>query len=309
MLPDTEGLHRIANTDQHDRVADVVFVHGLGGNHRTTWLHSSEVAAETFFWPAELGTELPQCGVWSLGYEAGMIPWFGSDGMPIPDRAVSTAHRLLNHGLGTRPILFICHSMGGLVVKEIIAQASEHSGTDLRPIAAKVCGIVFCGTPHQGATLATVMKNLRAVLRTQEHLKGMGKGNRTLRDLHQNFAAWHHTTKVPVITYLEGVGMGRKHWWLRWLPKLIIVDEDTGDPKLGRKPIVCHEDHSTLVKPSHRQHDVYAGTRRFIEGCLPLSKDSPRSSNSEQPSTKLIISLWEFGDISIEILPRHSTKH
>ena len=28
MTPDTEGLHPIANTDQSDRVADIVFVHG-----------------------------------------------------------------------------------------------------------------------------------------------------------------------------------------------------------------------------------------------------------------------------------------
>jgi hypothetical protein len=36
MTPDSEGLHPIANTDLAERVADIVFVHGLGGSSRVT---------------------------------------------------------------------------------------------------------------------------------------------------------------------------------------------------------------------------------------------------------------------------------
>lgn len=37
LAPDTEGLHRIANIDRGYHVADIVFVHGLGGGSHNTW--------------------------------------------------------------------------------------------------------------------------------------------------------------------------------------------------------------------------------------------------------------------------------
>ena len=107
MTPDTEGLHPIANTDRADRVADIVFVHGLGGSSHTTWRHGREGQEGHFFWPAELANELPQCAVWAVGYEAGIVPWFGADGLPIEDRAVNLAHKLTTGGLGERPLIFI----------------------------------------------------------------------------------------------------------------------------------------------------------------------------------------------------------
>ena len=119
MLPDTEGLHEIANTSSPDRVADIVFVHGLGGSSHATWRHGKEDGDDHFFWPEELGKELPACGVWSVGYEAGIIPWFGADGLPIEDRRINLAHKLTVKHIGNRPVIFITHSMGGLMVKAL----------------------------------------------------------------------------------------------------------------------------------------------------------------------------------------------
>src|SRR5437660_799847 len=107
MIPDSEGLHPIANADKPVLQADIVFVHGLGGGSHSTWRHGTQGEPGFFFWPQALGQDLPQCAVWSLGYAAGISHWFGAPGMPIQDRARNLVLKLLNKGLGKRPLIFI----------------------------------------------------------------------------------------------------------------------------------------------------------------------------------------------------------
>jgi hypothetical protein len=260
MLPDTEGLHPIGNTDNPRRIADIVFVHGLGGASHATWTH-----ANGFGWPTELAADLPQCGVWSLGYEAGVIPWFGADGLPIEDRAINLAHKLTTKGLGDRPLLFITHSMGGLMVKEIIVQSLTANDPAWSRLVASITGIVFCGSPHRGAAVARMGKILAPILRTQHHIRDMASGSRHLEHLHSRFVAWHSKAQPTTEAYAEGTGMKRQHWWLRWLPAVFAVKPGSADPQLaGCRCIPCHHDHLALVKPPDREHDVYAGVLKLV---------------------------------------------
>ena len=69
-------LIKIRGCDRPERRADVIFVHGLNGNPGKYWSHNDE---PTKFWPAWMGEDLPDVGVWSLGYEnAALKPrWSG----------------------------------------------------------------------------------------------------------------------------------------------------------------------------------------------------------------------------------------
>jgi hypothetical protein len=53
----------------------------------------------------------------------------------------------------TRPILFVVHSLGGIVVKEMLRRSNGcHMGHKyLRAIFESTVGIIFFGTPHGGA--------------------------------------------------------------------------------------------------------------------------------------------------------------
>jgi hypothetical protein len=53
----------------------------------------------------------------------------------------------------SRPVLFIVHSLGGIVVKEMLRRSSScHLGqAHLRGIFESTIGIIFFGTPHAGA--------------------------------------------------------------------------------------------------------------------------------------------------------------
>src|SRR3954454_5426609 len=104
-------LHPI-DTHRLDAKGDVVFVHGLHGGWRTTWLHETGGC-----WPEWLASDLP-INVWSLEYEASPSRWLG--------QSLAKEHRdniLLTefeaYGIGERPFILVAHSMGGLAIKEL----------------------------------------------------------------------------------------------------------------------------------------------------------------------------------------------
>jgi hypothetical protein len=50
-----------------------------------------------------------------------------------------------------RPLLFVCHSLGGIIVKEMLRQACHSQDADLCMVFKSTRGIMFFGTPHNGA--------------------------------------------------------------------------------------------------------------------------------------------------------------
>jgi hypothetical protein len=99
--------------------ASVIFVHGLGGHAYDTWRRDTkkEAAEDASFWPIWLAQDVPGISVYTLAYEAPASNWLGTS-MPLQDRAVNVSEILLSKaGLKTGPIVFICHSLGGLIVK------------------------------------------------------------------------------------------------------------------------------------------------------------------------------------------------
>ena len=65
-------LHPISGTGIETRIADVIFVHGLGGDAFKTWRYGDDQSTS---WPHWLGDEFKNVGVWSLGYAASPSKW------------------------------------------------------------------------------------------------------------------------------------------------------------------------------------------------------------------------------------------
>ena len=101
-------LHCIAGSNTPEPKADVVFLHGLGGDAFKTWRHGSD---QTSSWPHWMGEEFPDVRVWSLQYPASPT-WLtrclnlfssGRDAghtMSLSDRARQVLDRMEQRGLG-----------------------------------------------------------------------------------------------------------------------------------------------------------------------------------------------------------------
>ena len=278
MIPDSEGLHEIANTTNRDREADIVFVHGLGGASHATWRHGQEGKDGHFFWPEELGKDLPHCGIWTVGYPAGFTA-LGKPGMIIEKRAGNLSQKLTNAGLGVRPLLFITHSMGGLVVKSLIVGSQTLADADRKRLVSMIRGIVFCATPHRGSAFADAAGVLGQFLGgSQDHVNEMRANAEPLDILHDQFIEWHRNHTVPIESYAENIGLFRTRRWLRPLPLGLVVPRASANPGIaGHTVRDVDDDHLTLVKPRDRRNDVYAGVLRFVRAALTVV--SPERTN------------------------------
>jgi len=104
-----------------------------------------------------------------------------------------------------RPIIFICHSLGGLVVKQALVYSQiDKLYTDIRK---STYGIVFLATPHRGsssANLANILSNIAAAafpgIQTQL-LKTLEKDSATLGDVTDNFR--HLASDFQIASFYE----------------------------------------------------------------------------------------------------------
>lgn len=266
MAIDSDGLHEIANTEVPDRALDIVFVHGLGGASHSTWRYDPHGSENHFFWPQALGQDLEDCGIWTVGYPAG-ITALGKPGMIIEKRAGNLAQKLVNAGIGARPIVFITHSMGGLIVKSLLVASQTLADDNRKLVASAVRGIVFCGTPHRGSAFADAARVLATLLGgPQPHVDEMRSNAEHLDLLHDEFIEWHRRNPVAIESYAENIGLFQTRAILRPLPLGLVVPRASANPGIpGHAVRDVDDDHLTMVKPRNRQHDVYAGVLRFVK--------------------------------------------
>ncbi|HRE18891.1 MAG TPA: hypothetical protein PLW86_17780, partial [Rhodocyclaceae bacterium] len=75
--------------------------------------------------------------------------------MPLADRATNILDWLELDGIGCRPVMFICHSLGGLLVKQVLRHAGDFGNPAWKAVATQTKAVVFLSTPHSGADLAS----------------------------------------------------------------------------------------------------------------------------------------------------------
>ena len=181
--------------------ADIVFVHGLTGNGLGTWEKGNTV------WPRDLLPKaVPAARVITWNYDADIMRFFNKTGQnTILKHAENflldlAGERAEEDGIEPdRPIIFIGHSLGGLVIKQALITAREHEHTmseddDYAKIIRNTVGIIFLGTPHKGSDQAKwdgVATNLAKVLKKEHNdtiVSALSRGSSTLEGLQSSFA-------------------------------------------------------------------------------------------------------------------------
>lgn len=269
-LPDAEarrGLQKIAGCDDPQRRMDVVFVHGLLA--MSTWMADQDDIAS--FWPNWLADDVPGLGIWTLGYAASGSKW-KEESMPLADRGNQVLDLLYNEDLGQRPLVFITHSMGGIVVKQILRNADDLGVKRFQPILAQTRGIAFIATPHTGAHIANFAELAAAIYRTNEHVMELGAHDPRLRELHGWFLNKYLENHTVVCrTYCEKRELRPEISLLGIrLPKgILVVNETSAEPNIqGERAIPLDEDHLSICKPADRSSQIYKGMLRFVRDCL-----------------------------------------
>jgi len=256
-VSDLTGLIEISSHQDSLPSADVVFVHGLGGDARSTW-HPKGKQDDDDFWPVWLGQDQLGLNIWSFGYNAEATNWKSNSSMPLFDQASYLLDCLDSRDLGKRPLVFITHSLGGLLVKKMLNSANnfvKHQG-----MIKQTKGVIFLATPHTGSHLADVIDKIGFVARTTvsvEELKAHAPQLRELNEWYtQNAPRLEIDTKVYVETKpVKVIG--------------IVVDQVSANPGIREvKPVAMPDDHISISKPKSQDSELYLSVKKFIKECL-----------------------------------------
>lgn len=141
---------------------DMVLMHGLQwGQAPDAWYKtwSCQVAGQRVVcWPVHfLTTRFEHLCILSVTYNADAV----HGDQDITTTARNLARRLRAAGVGDRPVVFVAHSLGGLVMKHLISVVDDFTRSPDSAISASFTrffnnmrATVFYGTPHGGAPLA-----------------------------------------------------------------------------------------------------------------------------------------------------------
>jgi len=252
-------LVEISGCQNPQRLGDVIFVHGLGGSARSTW-HPQEQDNDNNFWPAWLGEDLLNVGIWSLGYEVESFRWKGAT-MPLVDRATNTLALLDTYEIGERPLVFITHSLGGLLVKQMLRHAQDFGDPRWQAIVEQTKGIVFLSTPHSGADLASWMNYLGGILGTSVSVEELEYNHSRLRELNNLYRNQLQLSQIRMEVYFEK----------QKTSGILVVNETSADPGIkGVIPIPMDCNHINICKPESKKSLIYRRVKQFIENYLQV---------------------------------------
>ncbi|PGH16457.1 hypothetical protein AJ79_01788 [Helicocarpus griseus UAMH5409] len=182
---------------------DIVAVHGLNGDAIKTWTHE----ADKVCWLSDLlPTYIKNARVLTWGYNANINTLMGAS--TSSDRILQHAQTLTEElrsdreleDATERPIIFVCHSLGGIIVKKALAFSSRQTAPKnarLHSIYTCTHGILFFGTPHNGSSkagalnsaqkLASLVVPKKAAMFESSLVKALKAGSETLESINDEF--------------------------------------------------------------------------------------------------------------------------
>ena len=216
----------------------IVCVHGLTGDSGSWRLEGGGL------WPGELlEKKIPGSQALSFSFDAPLLHWAGRRGVYLeaatPARIRGIADRLLEV-LDTRGVfneesvrvLFLCHSMGGLVVKSALTRSSG--------LRDRTAGCVFFGTPHLGSPIA----DLATGVLVPEFVVELSSKHPQLNRINEEYLA----LKLPTLCVVEKVPIDIGRGWQH-----LVVSEQSASAA-GGDILQVDVDHFQICKV-YDQHD------------------------------------------------------
>ncbi|KAI9857892.1 MAG: hypothetical protein M1813_008007 [Trichoglossum hirsutum] len=255
--------------------ADIIAVHGLGSNPDTTWQSRTTVplegSSDQEIYPIWLRDFLPQ-DLQKDGFRVRVMAFnhntrwktnalnksledYGQDLLrELAEKRRSVEER-------SRPIIFIGHSFGGIIVKKALVIARNRGGDDFRcAIAGQTKGIIFMGTPHKGSRL-TVFGRLLSVfghfMGSSTHLLEVIQPSSAVnKDLHTSFLRGYDIkTMVCIFEAVRESFLG--------FPIMHVVGEDSAVID-GAEKIGLAKTHRELQRAASREDESYKTLRFWI---------------------------------------------
>jgi hypothetical protein len=293
-----------------------IAISGLASHPFGSWKQRDNTA--TFMWLRDsLPQDIPQIRVITYGYDTGLFASKSVQG--IDDLARSMIKKLeaiRQLGRHRKPIVFIAHSLGGIVLKRALTLMAN-SGADSQDLSLLfrlVCMIVFFGVPTRGMHISHLLPMVQGQP-NESLIKSLSRDSEYLSRLHTSFSGIVSRSSIRLISAYETkksptpkvchfctlaiciVAKGPDQWtsagrWEKGGQDEYLVDQSSATAGCeDRDTFPIDEDHSNMVKFSegseHYSTIVYTLHRlcETVSASAPSSVDVPVASQAPLPTT------------------------
>uniref|UniRef100_W5NHF5 Protein SERAC1 n=1 Tax=Lepisosteus oculatus TaxID=7918 RepID=W5NHF5_LEPOC len=269
-------LHPQCRTGQAMK-ADVLFIHGLLGAAFKTWRQQDyvpvrDVAAEslkddyTECWPKTwLAADCPNLRVLSVEYDSHLSDWRATcpaekERKSLAYRSLELLRKLKAAGVGDRPIVWVAHSMGGLLVKQMLLDALKDP--DMQSLIKNTQGIMFYSVPHHGTSIAEYSVTVKYLLFPSVEVKELSKDSPALNELNERFLCMAKERKFKILSFAETLPTS-----IGPMVKMHVVPVQSADLGIGDL-IQVDVDHLNICKPQKKDSFLYKRSLQFIRDAL-----------------------------------------
>jgi protein SERAC1 len=235
--------------DCPDATVDICFVHGLTGNRDSTWTSPGQPTP----WPKTLlPPRLKKARILTYGYDAYIVRISTASS----NRLIDHARNLLNDltidraagNASSRPLVLVAHSLGGLVCKEAILLSRNSPEVHLRRVFDCTKGIVFMGTPHNGAWMADWARIPASAL-------GLAKSTSTLLSILQTSNEFLESIQVMFWEMIRELRESSRHLEVTCFFEELalpvvgkVVSKESATLEGYNSAVSIHADHSNMAK-------------------------------------------------------------
>lgn len=242
--PDTNNLWYC----HHESDEVLVFVHGILSDSLNCWLARDKHGTPVAYWPSLIASDsrFRNIGIYLGGYHTSV----NSGDFPIQQCAaelLSFFKTTDSHGrppvLSKKKITFVCHSMGGIVVRDLLCEHRDE-------FKEKTIGIVLVASPSYGSKLQNSLDHV-IYLYNHEQGKQLRWASETLRLLDDRFKNLKDGNKIKS---LSGVEFFENRFiihykWLPWFSRTKVVSQESAVRYFGFAKMVGGSDHMSICKP------------------------------------------------------------
>lgn len=234
----------------------VVFVHGFLSSGESCWQHSNGS-----YWPEMLKNEaeLKDMGIYVFTYQTG----FFSGTYRLGDAVDALKEQLKLDGvLKSKLLIFVCHSMGGIIVRKFIVERA----TDLIEKQIEV-GLFLIASPSLGSEYANWLSPLAQLLdHSQADALRFADDNSWLNDLDKQFQNLKESQKLKIngkeLIEDKFIILKKIFVLLRWKQA---VQPFSGARYFGEPYKVPQSDHFSIAKPDDKSAIQHRLLCQFIK--------------------------------------------
>jgi hypothetical protein len=252
---------------------NIVFIHGINSGEEC-WRHKNGS-----YWPELLKdeSELADIGIYLFSYRTGI----NTGSYSLSDIVDSLREYFkLDNLIGSSGIIFVCHSMGGIVARRfLVNQQSVLIERGLNKI-----GLFLVASPSLGSEYANMLNLIsNAMGHTQASALKFSQTNVWLNDLDKDFINLkiNKNLQIKGKELIEDLPLYGKGLIMKQ-----IVEPFSGAKYFGDSFKVPGSDHITIATPTNRdavQHRLLVQfAKEFIEEFKPLISHKRSKDNSEQ---------------------------